>query len=104
MIENQSEKIRQLSDALAEKGKPIEIMGFDIDVTDLIHAQNELEEKNKELEAYAFTVAHDLKAPLRRVKAFSELLFEEYSTKIDESANEYLSFIIKNVTNLGNLK
>jgi signal transduction histidine kinase len=51
---------------------------------------SELERANKELEAFSYSVAHDLRAPLRAIDGFSKALIEEYSDKLDEQACRYL--------------
>ncbi len=55
----------------------------------------QLEETNKELEAFAYSVSHDLRAPLRGMDGFSEILLEEYTGKIDEKGKDYLVRIRK---------
>lgn len=53
----------------------------------------ELEVANKELEAFSYSVAHDLRAPLRSIVGFSQALLEEYSGKLDEEGHDYLGRI-----------
>lgn len=48
---------------------------------------------NEELEAFVYSVSHDLRAPLRSVSGFSQVLLEDYSTKLDETAGKYLQRI-----------
>jgi signal transduction histidine kinase len=50
----------------------------------------ELERANNELEAFSYSVAHDLRAPLRAIDGFSEALLTEYSSKLDEQGCHYL--------------
>ncbi len=53
----------------------------------------ELEQKNAELEAFSYSVAHDLRAPLRSVDGFSAVLQDNYSDKLDEEGKKYLQFV-----------
>lgn len=54
---------------------------------------SELEYANRELEAFASTVSHDLRAPLRAMDGFSSLLLEDYSRQVDERGRHYLARI-----------
>jgi light-regulated signal transduction histidine kinase (bacteriophytochrome) len=49
----------------------------------------ELESVNKELEAFSFSVSHDLQAPLRKINSFIQILAEQDSNKLDEQGQEY---------------
>jgi light-regulated signal transduction histidine kinase (bacteriophytochrome) len=53
----------------------------------------ELERKNQELEAFSYSVSHDLRAPLRHIDGFSKALIEECGGQLDETAREYLSLV-----------
>ncbi len=53
----------------------------------------ELASVNKELEAFAYTVSHDLRAPLRTMDGFSQALLEDYAGTLDDTANDYLQRI-----------
>jgi len=54
----------------------------------------ELEETNKELESFSYSVSHDLRAPLRHINAFSHLLLEQFSTQLPEEAQRLLSIVV----------
>ncbi|HKL35036.1 MAG TPA: ATP-binding protein [Salegentibacter sp.] len=64
---------------------------------------SELEAVNKELEAFSYSVSHDLRAPLRAITGFSEVLSADYSEDLDEDAKLYFSEIIRNVKKMGDL-
>ncbi|MFY7994224.1 MAG: sensor histidine kinase [Bacteriovoracaceae bacterium] len=62
---------------------------------------NELMLANKELEAFSYSVSHDLRAPLRGIDGFSQILIEDYSSKLDGEALRYLNFIRQGVQKMG---
>ena len=49
----------------------------------------DLERANKNLEAFSYSVSHDLRAPLRALSGFSEALLEDYSDRLDETGRGY---------------
>ncbi|HEX8298499.1 MAG TPA: histidine kinase dimerization/phospho-acceptor domain-containing protein, partial [Rubricoccaceae bacterium] len=61
-----------------------------------VHAERgttELAAANEELEAFAYSVSHDLRAPLRALSGFSEALAEDYGDRLDARGHEYLQHI-----------
>jgi PAS domain S-box-containing protein len=54
---------------------------------------SQLEATNKELEAFAYSVSHDLRAPLRSIDGFSQMIQEEYENMVDDKGKNYLTRI-----------
>lgn len=63
----------------------------------------ELEAVNAELEAFSYSVSHDLMAPLRSVDGFSEALLEQYNDALDETGRKYLARIRSGTRKMGDL-
>jgi PAS domain S-box-containing protein len=70
---------------------------------DLERRTVELEAINKELEAFTYSVSHDLRAPLRAMNGFSKQLREKYSADLPERAQHFLARIQQNSERMGNL-
>jgi PAS domain S-box-containing protein len=57
---------------------------------EIVRRSLELEAANKELEAFSYSVSHDLRAPLRAIEGFSQALHEDYHQQLDDTAKDYL--------------
>lgn len=66
-------------------------------------ANTELAEANKELEAFTYSVAHDLRAPLRHIQGFSKALMEDFGPGIAPAGQEYLHDIVEATRHMGQL-
>ncbi len=94
-----------------DRGSPVGLWGTVQDITEKKKVEKELEKHkhhleelvdqktrqlkaaNKELEAFSFSVSHDLRAPLRSMEGFSQILLSKYSDKINSEVRDYLNRI-----------
>jgi PAS domain S-box-containing protein len=94
------------------QGQASRIIGAMQDITERVQAEEELRrfasdlerrveertrqlvEVNRELNAFAYSVSHDLRAPMRHMEGYAEVLAEDYGDKLDEHARAYLERIV----------
>ena len=86
------------------------LIAFLNDITDRKKSSAELNKKsddlkiaNKELEQFAYVASHDLQEPLRTISNFVGLLEKKYKNNIDDTANEYIKFIVNATLKMRNL-
>src|SRR5690625_1694872 len=88
-------------------GRPLRISGVLVDITEQKEAQERLKELNRLFEhQYSlldYALSHTLRAPLRAINGFSNLLAEEFSEAVGEQGREYLSRIASAATRLGSV-
>jgi PAS domain S-box-containing protein len=82
---------------LDAEGTPVYLLGISQDITEsrqaqtkLVEAKEQAEAASRELEAFSYSVAHDLRSPLRAIDGFSLALLEDYGDKLDGKARSYL--------------
>jgi len=99
------------------QGRPLSVLETNNDITERtrrdaeVHSLNErlanrsaeLEATNKELEAFAYSVSHDLRAPLRHMAGYGELLQKRSSAVLDTKSQRYVTMILEAAKRMGAL-
>ena len=109
--ENQRATLNVLEDfdeeqrALADTQSALMNMLEDVEAerTETEQAKALLETVNKELEAFTYSVSHDLRAPLRAISGFAEAVVEDYGPRLDDEGKRYLGLIQSNAHQMGRL-
>ncbi|MBP9151336.1 MAG: response regulator [Flavobacteriales bacterium] len=63
----------------------------------------ELQSANQEMESFSYSVSHDLRAPLRAIDGFSQIILNKYKDQFDETGQRYLTTIADNAKKMGQL-
>jgi len=94
-----------LSIDITERKRAAEaIRRMNAELEERVHKRTaELKKANEELEAFSYSVSHDLRAPLRAIIGFSSILEEDYSNRLDDEARRITGIIKSNTTKMGNL-
>ena len=93
------------------KGNIIRISKIARDITERIKFEeqqinllnNKIEQKNKELESFTYSVSHDLRAPLRAIQGFTQVLSEDYITHLDDGAKLIMNNVINSAKRMSSL-
>ena len=93
-----------------EQGTPRYLLGISEDITDrrrasaaLAAAKNAAEIANHELEAFSYSVAHDLRAPLRAIDGFSQAIEEDCADRLDDQGRQHLKRVRASSRAMGHL-
>ncbi len=76
-----------------EQGRPLRMLGAHQDVTDLIRTQQELQQSNARLSAFAHSAAHDLQSPLGTVMQLIDMLSDQTSEQAPESQHKMVELL-----------
>jgi signal transduction histidine kinase len=102
-------RLSRLIDSMTQnlKRSHEEIIQFNHEISilneELKHRVLQLEAANRELEAFSYSVSHDLRAPLRSVAGFSQALFEDYAGILDPEGRDSLERIVAATQRMGRL-
>ena len=86
-----------------KEGKVLGVFAAARDNSRVKKTTEQLESTNQELDAFTYSVAHDLKAPLRAIDGFSKILTQDYSEKFDVEGKRLITTICNNTEKMGKL-
>lgn len=86
-----------------DKGVVMGVTVQSANITDRKRAEEQIRSLNQELESFTYSVAHDLRAPLRSIDGYTGILKEEYRKLFDDEANRLLESIMNNAKMMGKL-
>lgn len=91
-------------DITEKKNSEKEILKLNAELEERVAKRTEeLEQANKELESFSYSVSHDLRAPLRSIQGYVNMLQDEYGKQLDEEGNRLMDIILKNGQRMGRL-
>ena len=91
-----------ITDITEKKRIREELRQMNADLEDTVRKRTaQLEESNKELEAFSYSVSHDLRAPLRHINGYVDLLNDKFKNALPDKAQHYLEVIAASAKNMG---
>jgi PAS domain S-box-containing protein len=94
---------RKLAEEALQKAKAELEVKVEERTAELHRLNEDLKRSNQELEQFAYVASHDLQEPLRAVAGYSQLLGQEYQESLNDSAQEYLGYIVDGATRMRQL-
>lgn len=86
-----------------ETGKMQQTRSIVLDYTEKKHAEEKILRLNSELEAFTYSVSHDLRAPLRSIDGYARILSDDYTKQLDDEGQRILGVVIRNANRMGRL-
>ena len=86
-----------------EVGADEKVLYSTIDNSQCKEAIDRMRNLDQELEAFSYSISHDLRAPLRSIDGYSKILQEDYAAKLDEEGRRVLNVIMNNAKRMGKL-
>jgi signal transduction histidine kinase len=95
----------RLEEAVEQRTKVLQTRTDELTATnaELAQSREALQASNKELEAFSYSISHDLRAPLRAIDGFSRILLDEYAVALPADAQEYLRDVRSSTQQMGHL-
>ncbi len=86
-----------------DKGNVLGVFAAARDYSRVKQTTQQLEESNKDLETFSYSISHDLRAPLRAINSYAKILEEDHSPKLDSEGKRLLQTIETNAQQMGKL-
>src|SRR4051812_5339890 len=87
--------IRLLQEELAQTNR--EVLALTVELEKRVEKRtSELQEANRQLESFSYSVSHDLRAPLRAINGFTQILLQEYALGISPEGQRLLNLVVAN--------
>lgn len=105
LVYKRTKEIKEKSEGQEESQQALTFLLDDVNDSrlELQRINKKMEDANAELEAFSYSVSHDLKAPLRAIDGFSQILLEDYSATLDDEGTRYLNLVRENTQQMGQL-